>query len=238
MLELNDYPDIHVEMAAGLFPVLYIDNFYADPMAVREYALSMAFDQFLALYPGRHAILHGSTLKTADERSAVSEACAYVAEMLNSVGGLNIGREAIQTDFSLITTPARDLLKVQRHPHFDGTPILSLVYLNPEDMGGTSFYRNRVFDRAALVTQEDRDLYESFIQNVAEGEPLDEYRMAYADLWEKIYEIEGRFNRFVAYPANVFHWVECKFVPEPANLRKSRLTQRFSVTEINKSAVK
>jgi hypothetical protein len=234
MLELNDYPDVRVEMAAGLFPILYIDNFYADPVAVRDYALSLAFDQFLALYPGRHAALIQSALKTEEEQSAVIEACAYVAEMLNSVSGLNIGYEAIRTDFSLITTPGRDLLKYQKHPHYDGTPILSLVYLNPENMGGTSFWRNRVFDRAALVTPEDHELYENFMRDAPAGDPIDAYTMVHTDSWEKIYEIEGKFNRFVAYPANVFHWVECTSVPEPVDLYKSRLTQRFSINEINR----
>jgi hypothetical protein len=238
MLELNDYPDVRVEMAAGQFPILYIDNFYADPMSVREYALSLAFDQFVALYPGRHAPLDADALESEDEKSASLEARAYVAEMLKSVSTLDIALEDIRTDFSLITTPARDLLKFQKHPHFDQTPVLSLVYLNPEDMGGTSFWRNRVLDRIAVVSPEDHEAYGSFMTNAPMGEVCDEYRMVNTDSWEKFYEIEGKFNRFVAYPASVFHWVECKFVPEPLDLRKSRLTQRFSIHQVNKQAAR
>ncbi|MDB5397338.1 MAG: hypothetical protein JWM91_4844 [Rhodospirillales bacterium] len=238
MLELNDYPEVRVEMAAGLFPVLYIDNFYADPMGVRDYALSLAFDQFVALYPGRHAPLDDGALKSDTERFASLEARAYVAEMLKSVSTLDIDIDDIRTDFSLITTPARDLLKFQKHPHFDQTPVLSLVYLNPKDMGGTSFWRNRVIDRAAVVTQEDHEAYERFMRNAPAGEVRDEYTMVHTDSWEKIHEIDGKFNRFVAYPASVFHWVECKFVPEPLDLRKSRLTQRFSIHQVNKQAAR
>jgi hypothetical protein len=237
MLELNDYPEVRVEMAAGLFPVLYIDNFYADPMAVREYALSLAFDQFVALYPGRHAPLNEDVLRTEDEKFASLEARAYVVEMLKSVSALDIDLNDIRTDFSLITTPARDLLKFQKHPHFDQTPVLSLVYLNPEDMGGTSFWRNTAIDLAAVVTPEDHEAYARFMMNAPIGEVRDEYTMVHTDSWEKIHEIEGRFNRFVAYPASVFHWVECKSVPEPLDLLKSRLTQRFSIHQVNKQAV-
>jgi hypothetical protein len=236
MLELNDYPEVRVEMAAGLFPILYIDNFYADPMAVREYALSLAFDQFVALYPGRHAPLDGS-LRSDEERAAAHEACAYVAEMLKSVSSLEIAHEDVRADFSLITTPGRDLLKFQKHPHFDETPVLSLVYLNPVDMGGTSFWRNRVFDRAAVITPEDHDAYAAFMRDAPLGEVTNDYEMVHTDAWEKIYEIEGKFNRFVAYPANIFHWVGCSHVPEPVDLRKSRLTQRFSITQLKQRTV-
>jgi hypothetical protein len=232
MLELNDNPTVRIEMAAGQFPILYIDDFYADPLAVREYALNLAFDQFVALYPGRHAPLDGG-LKSEDERMAAAEACAYVAEMLKSVSSLDIAHEDVRTDFSLITTPARDLLKFQKHPHYDQTPVLSLVYLNPQDMGGTSFWRNRVFDRAAIVTPEDRQAYTRFMEEAPLGEVRDDYTMVHTDTWEKIHEIEGKFNRFVAYPASVFHWVNCTYVPEPVDLRRSRLTQRFSIHRVN-----
>jgi hypothetical protein len=237
MLELNDYPHVRIEMAAGLFPILYIDDFYADPMAVREYALGLAFDHFIALYPGRHARLDEAALKTEEEKFASLEARAYVTEMLKSVSALEIDLNDVRTDFSLITTPARDLLKYQKHPHFDQTPVLSLVYLNPEEMGGTSFWRNTVIDRAAVVTAEDHEAYEAFMRDAPVGEVRDEYTMVHTDSWEKIYEIEGKFNRFVAYPASVFHWVECKSVPEPVDLRKSRLTQRFSVHQVNKQGI-
>ena len=235
MLELNDRPDIRVEQAAGgRFPILYIDNFYADPMAARELALRCAFDRVAALYPGRHAPLAGDSTLPPEEQELVREGCAYVAAMVGDFAGLVIEPDDVFTDFSAITTPARDLLKYQKHPHIDPTPVLCLVYLNPIDMGGTSFWYNRAIDRLALVTPEDHAAYQDFLAKAPTGEPRERYEMMHTDSWEKVHRIDGVFNRFVAYPANIFHWAECLSVPEPPDLRKSRLTQRFSIAKIGR----
>ncbi len=232
MLELNDNPTVRVETVAGLFPILYIDDFYADPMAVRDFALKNMFDQGLAFYPGRHAPLTENTEFSEDVRAEISEACSYVCEMIKTVSSLDISHEDIRTDFSVITTPARDLLKYQKHPHIDPTPILCLIYLNPEDMGGTSFWRNTAIDRLALVTAEDKEAYGKFMAEAPVGETREDYAMVHVDSWEKVHSIDFKFNRFVAYPANIFHWVECKFVPEPTDLSKCRLTQRFNINRV------
>ncbi len=235
MLELNDNPDIRVEQAAdGRFPILYIDNFYADPMAARELALRCAFDRVAALYPGRHAPFADDAELPADERELHREGCAYVAAMVSEFSGLAVAHDDVFTDFSAITTPARDLLKYQKHPHIDPTPILCLVYLNPVSMGGTSFWYNRVIDRLALVTEEDHRAYQEFLAAAPAGGPSEEYVMEHTAFWDKVHTIEGLFNRFVAYPANVFHWAECTSVPEPPDLNKSRLTQRFSIGRIGR----
>ena len=232
MLELNDYPDVRVEMVGDLFPILYIDDFYADPMGVRDFALKSEFSTVAALYPGRHVALNDNPLLSATTQAEVAEACAYVCEMVKSVSDLSLSYEDIRTDFSVITTPARDLLKYQKHPHIDPTPILCLVYLNPEDMGGTSFWRNTVIDRSALVTGEDHESYNRFMETAPTGNALETYVMEHTDSWEKIHTIDFKFNRFVAYPANVFHWVECRSVPEPTDLSKCRLTQRFNINRV------
>ena len=135
----------------------------------------------------------------------------------------------MKTDFSLVTTPGRYLVKRQKHPHVDPTLFLCLVYLNPEDMGGTSFWRNRQLDKRMLATPDDHKAWLRFMETAPVGEIRDDYTMVHTDLWEKYYSIEFKFNRFVAYEANAFHYVDCKSVPEPMDIRKCRLTQRFHV---------
>jgi hypothetical protein len=227
-MRLNDNAKVRVEQIADTFPILFIDDFYADPMTVREFALSLPFDGMLALYPGRHAFLNGLPGLDDERRAEVSEACYFVAELLT------LGGATLRTDFSLITTPGRLLVQGQKHPHVDLTPILAVLYLNPESLGGTSFYRNREMGNIAVVGDEDMRRFTEFAARAPTGRVCDSYEMVHPDLWEKVYETDGRFNRLAAYPGNVFHWVECGRVPEPFDPALARLTQRFIIPDVER----
>ena len=235
-MKLNDNAKIWVERVADTFPILFIDDFYADPMAVRDFALSLPFDGMAALYPGRHAFLNDMAGLDEERRAEISEACYYVAGLLTLAGSPPVDGALLRTDFSLITTPGRMLVAGQKHPHIDPTPILAVLYLNPENLGGTSFYRNRQMGNIAVVTAEESERFAQFTQGAPTGRVCDSYDMVHADLWEKVYEIEGRFNRLAAYPGNVFHWVECRRVPEPFDPALGRLTQRFIILDVERKA--
>lgn len=233
-MRLNDNAKVRVEQVADTFPILFIDDFYADPMAVREFALSLSFDGMAALYPGRHVFLNDLPGLDEERRAEVSESCYYLAELLTLCGSPPVDGALLRTDFSLITTPGRLLVQGQKHPHVDPTPILAVLYLNPESLGGTSFYRNREMGKIAVIGDEDNRRFAEFSAHATTGRVCDSYEMVHADVWEKVYETDGRFNTLAAYPGNVFHWVECHHVPEPFDPALARLTQRFIILDVER----
>jgi len=231
-MHINPNARVWVDQAAGIFPVLYIDDFYTDPIAVREFALSLDIQAMRALYPGRHAFLAEMMEQRPEIRPFVEECTSRVRDLITHMSKLHIPHGELLTDFSLISTPARNLVKGQKHPHIDGTPVLAIVYLNEEDLGGTSFYKNIPLDMTVARTDAEKSALGEFSQNAPEGPTLAGYDMIFKDLWEKIYTIPQKFNRFVCYPGNVPHWVECRRVPEPFDKRLARLTQRFIVQQM------
>ena len=54
--------------------------------------------------------------------------------------------------------------------------------------------------------------------------------------WELIGKVEGKFNRYVTYPGNVFHSVEVVVDPDPDDLARGRLTQRVFVDQVASAA--
>jgi Family of unknown function (DUF6445) len=53
------------------------------------------------------------------------------------------------------------------------------------------------------------------------------YQVDSGDCWEKLYTIEGRFNRYASFPGCVFHSIDVVDVPDNVRADNARLTQRF-----------
>ncbi len=217
---VNPNARVRVEMVAGVIPVLFIEDFYADPHEVRAEGLAGAFDQSIALYPGRHA-----PIETPAGRAVV----AHVCNVLNHLGERIYEAETTVTDFSILTTKAKDLLGAQKHPHIDPTPVLGLVYLNPGSSQGTCLFRNRLLGIHTVRTEDEKAALQKFYQDEGPTYAPDTYDLTGNPVWEKIFTIEGVFNRFVLYPGNVFHSIDVQDVPPVFDINTARLTQRFIV---------
>ena len=209
-----------MELVAGSIPVLYVEDFYIDPLEVRADALKGAFDLSIAMYPGRH-----TTISTPASRRVVEHVCA----LLTALGERVYEPATTITDFSILTTKAKDLLNVQKHPHIDPTPVLGLVYLNPHLTQGTCFFYNRILQTHTIVGEEQAARHQAFLQNESGKYEPTNYDVSTSSAWEKIYTIEGRFNRLVVYPGNVFHSIDFVDVPDHLPVEQARLTQRFIV---------
>jgi hypothetical protein len=229
---MSDAIDVKVEVVAGRFPIILIDGFYADPDAVRELALARRYGHRQGLYPGTHEFLYEGQTPTNPHERQVLDVRALVCRILRDISGLPLEVSDLRTDFSLVTTPARSLSKYQRQPHFDETPLLGIVYLNNPSMGGTVIYRNKPLDRIGLLSAQDRQAYERWLTESAPDRPAESYVLDDPENWEPVYEIEGRYNRFAAYPGFILHWPQCTAVPEPFDPRRARLTQRFLFRKI------
>ena len=235
-MRLSSSMEAKVHVVAGKFPVVVIDGFYENPDAVREFALVQRYGPRQALYPGTHEFLYEGLAPRNEYERQVLDTRALVCQVLKDLSGLPLDIADLRTDFSLVTTPARSLTKAQKHPHFDETPLLGLIYLNDPSMGGTVIYRNKPLDRVGLLTEQDQRGYERWVADVAPDPPMESYALDDPDNWEPVFEIEGRYNRFAAYPGFILHWPRCNAVPEPFDPRKARLTQRFVFRRIGPGA--
>ncbi|MES2150533.1 MAG: DUF6445 family protein [Pseudomonadota bacterium] len=206
----------------GSVPVLIIDDFYADPEAVREQALAANYDMSVAQYPGRHATLTDASTYTV---------CETIARVATALGDRSYRAADFVSDFSIVTTRPQDLLATQKHPHVDPTPVLGLVYLTPGSNEGTCFYRNEMLGTATLVTPEQYEAYHQFMDQHAKSMAPPGYDFSDHPVWKKFHTIEPVFNRFVFYPGNVFHSIDIKKVDEQISMTRVRVTQRFIVMD-------
>jgi|GEM_PF-963698 hypothetical protein len=230
--------EVKVELVDGHFPIVLIDGFYANPDAVREFALTRRYGPRQGLYPGTHEFLYEGTTPRNEHERQVLASRGLVCKVLRDLSRLPLEVSDLRTDFSLVTTPARQLNKFQKHPHFDETPLLAIVYLNNPSMGGTMIYRNKPLGLVGLLTAQDRQAYERWLVEAASDRAMDSYELDDPENWEPVYEIEGRYNRFAAYPGFILHWPRCTSVPEPFDPRRARLTQRFLFRKIGPGGAK
>ena len=219
-MEINPNAQVRVELVDGSIPVLYVEDFYTDPLAVREEALVASFDQTIALYPGRHA-----PLRTEASKAVVKHVC----DLLTLIGDRKYQADTAVTDFSILTTKASALIGAQKHPHIDPTPVLGLVYLNPHLSQGTCFFYNRKIGAHSIITDEQNTALSEFLASDGPTYEPENYSVDGNPVWEKIYTIEGKFNRLVVYPGNVFHSIDLVDVPEHFDINTARLTQRIIV---------
>ncbi|MFC6439086.1 DUF6445 family protein [Bowmanella sp. JS7-9] len=205
-------------------PLFVIDDIFATPLEVRHLAFSNSFPSSVAYYPGRHQPL-------SQEDPSIKAFCHFIATVLTRATGKQIKTEAISTDFSILTTPEEKLLDNQGQPHIDGTPMLGVIYLNEQDLGGTVFFRNRETNSMTVVTEAQKAHY----QNLSAQRKLDTPLGYVTDTntqWEKVDTIEGKLNRLVIWPGNVFHSIDVKVNPASGQLDEKRLTQRVIINAI------
>ena len=218
-MRLNPSATVWTE-TVGDFPILFIDDVYEDVDEVRRQALAADYSIAAAYYPGLHAPLDGH----APTRAVVDKLCG----LLNAMGSVDYSPDGVRVDFSVITTPPEKLLAQQQHPHIDPVPLFALVYLSPGIETSTCFYRNRELGIHKIVTADDNAKYQTFMSAHATERLQGDYDVSASPYWEKLHEIEGRYNRLVCYPGNVFHSVMPGPVPTPFDIGKARITQRFA----------
>jgi hypothetical protein len=201
----------------GQHQLLIVDDFYRDPDLVRESALRSAFRSG-RIYPGLRAQLSNS-------EPGAAETLTFVRDLLQASFAVETRAAEIYSDFTMITTPPGQLTGVQKHPHVDLCHIMGIVYLNPASDSGTSFYRHKQSGLDALTDAQAASIF-AFVSDPRVNAALDGYISGTNDYWERIHRVEGRFNRFVAFRANILHSGDV-FVPDAPARERYRLTQRF-----------
>ena len=218
---VNPKARVHTEVLSSGCPVLVVDDFYQDPMAVRALALQGQFNNTLALYPGLHAQLPPQTVLPLGQT---------LVQLLAALGSPGCRADDVVSDFSIVTTPAREMLAQQKHPHVDDVPLAGVLYLNPDYEVGTSFFRHQPLDLAFVRDDAEREALGRWMAEHGERCQPQTYAVGDDGVWEHLHTVAGRFNRLVLYPGTAFHSIAMRDVLPNMTLHSARLTQRFFVT--------
>lgn len=220
---LNPAARLHVETITGVGQIIVIDDFYADPDAVRAQAMAGVYDSTLAYYPGVHAQI---------DKAELAPLFAQVAAIVNAVSGPICDAAAFVSDFSFVTTPADQMLAAQKHPHVDGLPLAGVAYLSPQLTIGTSFFRHIPTGLALVRDPDEQHLYGSWLAEHGDATQPSSYAVDDHPTWQQLHTLEGRYNRMVMYPGNLFHSIAMVDVAPQLTVETARLTQRFFVTTL------
>jgi hypothetical protein len=207
-------PDLRprMELLGGKIPVLLLDDFFADPDAVRAYALEQEFNAPPYPYPGRLALAPEDNPSLQSTRQSVLELAnqflSRVPPIANNGQRLTSFLRAF-TDFAVVDVHPNELSDAQRLPHTDPVPVFGLVYLNCEERGGTLFFEQKA--RPPIS-----DLPGGYLT-----ESTPEYELCG--------RIEPAFNRLAIYPGFIPHSGEIRgdWIQSEERYSSPRLTQRF-----------
>ena len=183
--------------------IVRIDNVLRDPDRVAALGFAQPYAEDRGnLYPG---------LRAAMPESFSIALRAWLTPILQHNGMLEYG-QVIQRDssyFSVVTTSSRDLLPIQRIPHYDSTDpklLAAVIYLCDTRFAGTSFYRHRRTGYEE-ITEENRENYKIALDYDMRmhGAPPREYMNGDSPLFETLFSNELKFNSAIVYPGRLLH---------------------------------
>jgi len=220
VFRLNPAAQLRIESVSEDCPVLVVDQFYEDPEAVRQLALNGSYDSSLAYYPGLHSKIPPQALQPLYEQ---------LAKLLGALGTPGLLPEHFSSDFSIVTTPASEMLANQKHPHIDGLLVAGVIYLSPQLEIGTCLFRHLPTGKAMLRDAAEMADYGNWLREHGEATQPAGYAVEQDGIWKRLHTISGRYNRLVMYPGNAFHSIDMRDVQANHTMDTARLTQRLFV---------
>jgi len=199
---MRQLPRMQVDhIGAEKCPVIVIDNFVADPEALRAEAAQLRYAKMGAYYPGVRALV-------PDAR--VAEYMPDIVDLIASVFGFSRNVALVNAMYSLVTTPRSELAVIQRLPHYDGFEaenIALLHYLSPPgNSSGTAFYRHRSTGYEYVDQQRYAPYSAALERDVAQhGLPPPDYIVGETPIFEQTYAYEPKFNRALIYRGHMLH---------------------------------
>lgn len=223
-MNLVIHPDFRIqklEIGREGAPLIVIDNLVADAEQLVELAADKVFSDVVNYYPGVRS----------------KAPLTYQRFMLEQLRGVLAGYFGLVANdlrftdchFSLVTTPAKDLIHTQRIPHFDSlfpNELAFIHYLFKTDFGGTAFYRHRATGFEYLNKERIAE-YQRQVLAERDGpdSPPAEYINGDTTLYEQLASQEGVFNRLLVYRRTSLHSAAMarNFIPD-LNPRTGRLS--------------
>ncbi|MDH5822365.1 DUF6445 family protein [Luteimonas sp. RD2P54] len=193
-------------------PLLVIDNLVSDPERLVRRAAARHFVGQQSMFPG---------IRTPAPLSYQGFLQQLLTPLLPEFG-MTPGRFAYpMAHYSLVTQAPGTLAFLQRVPHIDSVSANGLAtvhYLFRGDWGGTAFYRHRRTGFES-IDEARREEYFHCLEDESRGEhaPPGGYIGGDTELFERIGQVEGVFNRMVVYRRNSLHSgdIDNERVPPP-----------------------
>jgi hypothetical protein len=188
-------------------PVLIVDDVLRDPAEMIRYAANESqFKPPPTLYPG-------ITAKLPD--AYVDGLAGVLVPLMGETFGVRVDTAfLVDSFFALATYPAEQLHFRQRLPHvdcFEACQVAALHYLCDGSQGGTALYRHRATGYESLNEEKSQQMQCLISQVVASNPVSAEYPNANNRLFEQTANFEAKFNRLIAYRANVLHSMAVTF---------------------------
>ena len=207
--------------------VTRIDNVLHDPMGVAALGFEQPYVEDRGnFYPGLRAPVQ-SSLSTALR--------AWLTRILQRSGMLKSDQVLCRDSsfFSVVTTAAKDLLPIQRIPHYDSTDpglFAAVIYLCDTRFSGTSFYRHRKTGYEE-ITRENQENYRLALDHEmrTRGPPPKEYVNGDSSLFEVVFSNELTFNSAIVYPGRALHAANIK---EQFDTPQEKSEWRLTVTAL------
>ncbi len=206
--------------------LIIVDNFYTNPHAVREYALSLNFapSQYVTGYPGIETKEHLHPEQLSRIMNCFS---GLIGQRIVFSEGDPQGKFRIQ-DASL-------MLDRKNIIHSDATRWSGIIYLSlPEDCkGGLSVYKHKEtglerlfpFDETIQKLMKEKDMSLDELKGWFVQEGLNKNK------WVEETFVKCKFNRLLLFDGGLFHGVQELFGTTKEN---SRLSQHFFFDESSK----
>lgn len=197
--------EVH-EIGRSKSKILIIDDFLTDPQGAVDAAAALppfpAEDK--TAYPGlRHQIGPGD--KASVCVMAILKAAGPIIQNHYGVDNYRV----FEASFSLATTLPQDMSPRQRVPHYDlddPNYLAILLHLHHIPHTGTAFYRH-VASGLEYLSRETVPEYRKLMQaELAENDPPPVSSAGQPNAnYEKIFQVEGRFNRLAIYQGCLLH---------------------------------
>lgn len=208
-------------------PLVILDDFAADPYALREHAMAAAFAPALNHYPGIRAALPADYLP-----AQLPAIAAAVRQAFGRTGPISL----IDASFSIVSTSVEALTVAQRLPHIDAFTadrIALIHYLSPAASDGTAFFRHRATG-FETIDEQRRDLFFRHLDTELRhaGPPPAAYVAGDTPLFECVRSVDARYNRALLYRSTNLHSgaiaPDAVLAPDPCGGRLT-ITAFFSV---------
>jgi hypothetical protein len=180
-------------------PLVVVDDFAADPDALRAVAAMRDFGRASHHYPGVRAALPDDYLA-----NQLRDIVTVLSEAFGQAGPV----EVIDASYSIVTTTPEDLAIGQRLPHCDAHARnrIALIHYLSLDTDGTAFFRHR---STGFETVDERRAAVYADQLAAElrhgGPPPGAYITGDTPLFERTMVAEARYNRALLYRSCLLH---------------------------------
>lgn len=186
---------------------LVVDNFYKNPDAVREFALTLEFKEQKEYFKGQRT----------DQRYIIDGTKEKFEALLNRE--ITDWTHGMSGRFQFCTANEPIVY------HYDSQSFAAIVYLTPEapPETGTSFFRRKSNGLYTFPTEEEALKLNKPIEQI-QKEIYDDNAVYDRTKWELVDLVGNRYNRLIIFDAKLFHAANAYF---GGNLTDSRLFHIF-----------